>query len=98
MPEILYKGMPKAVSLYHTVQVIHILRDREGKITKDVKEEHFQDGNLKEKIIYYYTPLFSISFLDKIISNKMYTRLYRKAIKRIHKGRRVFPTYVRMCM
>jgi len=71
----------RAASLYHIVQVIHIRRDREGKITKGVKEEHFQDGNLKEKIIYYYTPLFSISFLDKIISNKTYSRLYRKAIK-----------------
>lgn len=71
----------KAVSLYNAVQVIHVLRDKQGIITKKVKEEHCQNENLKEKTIYYYTPVFFIPFLDKIISNNRYTRLYRKAIE-----------------
>src|SRR5450432_4072194 len=70
-----------AVSLYHDVQVIHVLRDKEGEITKDIKEENLKRGNLKETIIYYYTPSLPFSLLDKIVSNRRYRLLYRKAIK-----------------
>ena len=71
----------KAVSLYHMVQVIHLVRDTDGKITKHIKEENQEQGNLCEKIIYYYSPRYSISIIDKIVSNRHYRVLYRKAIK-----------------
>lgn len=71
----------KAASLFHAVQVIHVLRDKKGILTKDVLEENFMEGNLAEKIIYYHTPVFPVPFIDKIISNKRYGSLYRKALK-----------------
>ena len=70
-----------AASLYCSLQVINIVRDKEGIITKNIKEENHQNGNLHEKTIYYYTAPFFISFIDKIISNNRSQHLYRKNIK-----------------
>ena len=72
----------KAVSLYNTVQVIHVVRDKYGVVTKKVKEEDVEYGDLKEKIVYYYTPVISISIIDKIISSWRYYALYKTAIRK----------------
>jgi glycosyltransferase involved in cell wall biosynthesis len=71
----------KSVALYHAVQVIHIVRDKDGIITKNIKEENYQLGQLTEKIIYYHTPVFPVAVIDKLISTRFYGRLYRKYIK-----------------
>lgn len=71
----------KAVALYHNVQVIYVLRDVKGIVTKDVKVEENVSGNLKEKIIHYYSPNISFSLLDRFLSVRKYKRLYRHAVK-----------------
>ncbi len=71
----------KAVSLYHIIQVICVIRDKEGKITRDIKEVDRNSGNLSEKIIYYYIPVFPFAFLDKLISYMRYVMLYRRAVR-----------------
>jgi glycosyltransferase involved in cell wall biosynthesis len=71
----------KAVALFNAVQVIHVLRDKEGVITKNIKEFNCKTGNLNEQIIYYHTPVIAISLLDKLISHRRYQAIYRKAVK-----------------
>ena len=72
----------RAVSLYNAVQVIHIVRDKEGIITKNTIVENNEYGNLKEQIIYYYSPAVAISFIDKTLSAWRYYMLYKSAIKK----------------
>ncbi|MEO5683285.1 MAG: glycosyltransferase [Chitinophagaceae bacterium] len=71
----------RAVSVFHTVEVIHVVRDRHGKVTRDVSEEQYHNGKLKETVIYYYTPVLLLPFADKIVSNYRYRQLYKKAMR-----------------
>jgi glycosyltransferase involved in cell wall biosynthesis len=71
----------RAASIYARIQVIHVVRDTEGKITGDVHEENFSTGNLSEKIIYYYSRPFRLSFFDKIISFRKYKKIFQGAIR-----------------
>jgi glycosyltransferase involved in cell wall biosynthesis len=71
----------RAVALYHQVNVIYIVRDKEGKFTKDVLEETFVKDNVHEKIIYYHIALSGIPLLEKFLSVLKYKRLYRQAAK-----------------
>jgi glycosyltransferase involved in cell wall biosynthesis len=74
------KRHAEAVSLYHDVQVIYVIRDAEGIVTKGVKvEESVKDG-LAEKIIYYYSSFYSLSALDKYLSEKKYRKLFKQAV------------------
>jgi len=70
-----------AVSLYHAVRVIHVVRDKDGSITKNVKTERFRNGNLEEQIVYYYSPALRIGIADKMLSTLRYSRHYQDAIK-----------------
>jgi glycosyltransferase involved in cell wall biosynthesis len=71
----------RAVARYHEVQVIHVLRDEKGLVTKNVKVEESVSQNVREKIIYYYSPKIRVSLLDKFLSALKYRRLYRQAVK-----------------
>ncbi len=71
----------RAVSIDHSLQVIFITRDPSGSVTRDVLMEETISGNLKEKIIYYYSPHYRIKLFDKIFSSKIYNRLYKQAVK-----------------
>lgn len=71
----------KAVSIFHPVQVICVIRDKEGRITRNTKEENYHSGELTEKIIYYHTPVFPFAFIDKYISYRRYHMLYRRAVR-----------------
>lgn len=68
----------KAVSLLHQVHVCFIKKDEEGVITSKFKEESFSRGNLTETIIYYKPLKTGISFIDKIISDNQYKKVYKK--------------------
>lgn len=68
----------KAVSSLHHVHVCFIKKDEEGVITKKVKEESFSDLNLTETIIYYKPFKTGLSFIDKIISDRQYKKLYKR--------------------
>jgi len=71
----------RAVALYRAVQVIFLVRDKEGIITKSLLEENFVSGQLNEKIIYYYTRPLKLSLADKAISAIRYRRLAKKYAK-----------------
>src|SRR4026207_2539399 len=65
-----------ALSLYDEVQVVYIVRDKSGMITKDVLTENFSLGALKETIIYYHSLSTGIAFVDKFFSARKYRKLY----------------------
>ena len=68
----------QAVSGFASVHVFHLVRDKEGAITKDIKIEENQTGKLKETIIYYYSNPFPFQFLDSFISLRKFNRIYKK--------------------
>ena len=74
------KRHAEAVSLFEEVQVMYVVRDLEGHVTKDVlTEESIKDG-LAEKIIYYYIPSTGLSIIDKYLSEKKYRKLFKQAV------------------
>lgn len=70
----------QAASLYTNVQVIYVVRDTTGEITKDVLVKEFGDGNLNEMIVYYYCNQVIPGFLDKYFSFLKFKRVFKKAI------------------
>jgi glycosyltransferase involved in cell wall biosynthesis len=74
------KRHAEAVSLYNDIQVIHIVRDAKGIITKDVFTEESVKNGLAEKIIYYYTPSLRFSLIDRFLSEMKYRKLYKQAV------------------
>ena len=74
------KRHAEAASLYNDISVIHIVRDVKGIITKNVFTEESEKNGLSEKIIYYYTPGFRVSIIDKYWSELKYRRLLKQAI------------------
>jgi len=71
----------RAVSLYHQVRVINIVRDKEGAITRQVHRDEQETFQLKETTIYYYSPSFIFKPAEKLLSSLRYRKLYRRAIK-----------------
>jgi len=70
----------KAVSKFHPVQVIYIVRDEAGSVTRKIFVEESKAGGLSEKIVYYYSPHFRIRFFDKLFSALKSRKLYKEAI------------------
>lgn len=70
----------QAVSLYHDVYVIHVVRDSKKKITYNVLNEKTSNGGLKEEIIYYYSRRFYFSFFNRLCSYLKYKRVFKKSI------------------
>ena len=68
----------QAVSGFTIVHVLHLVRDKEGTITKDIKIEENKSGKLKETIIYYYSNPFPFQFLDSFFSLRKFNRIYKK--------------------
>lgn len=68
----------EAASLYDEVQVIYLVRDKEGKYTRDIFKEEVRKGNLAEIILYYYVP--SLPFIGRLLSFFKYRKTYRKAV------------------
>ena len=87
----------KAVSLLREVEVIFVVKDEEGKITKQLKEEVFQTKQLTERIIYYKPLRTGIPFLDKIISNIHYLRVFKNKIRE-YLGRNEKPPFIHVHM
>jgi glycosyltransferase involved in cell wall biosynthesis len=73
----------EAISLYCKQNVIFVIKDERGIITKNVKIETLQINNVKEVIIYYKSFSIGIKLIDKIISQRKYLRLYKKAIRQL---------------
>lgn len=71
----------KAVSLIHKVEVIHIKKDDKKYYTSNIREDIKHENNLTERIIYYYPKSIGVDIIDKLLSHRMYIRLYKKALK-----------------
>lgn len=70
----------EAVSLYHDIHIIHVVKDEEGRVTKNVlKEEKTREG-FTETLIYYHIPL-KIPVVKKWLSSSRYGQLYAEAIE-----------------
>lgn len=76
------KRHAEAVSLYEDVQVIYVVRDLTGAITKNTLIEESNKGGFSEKIIYYHSPTTGVSLLDKYWSERKYRKLYKEAIRK----------------
>lgn len=70
----------RAVAQFIPVHVLFILRDSEGSVTRSTKIEENTLGNLKETIIYYYSPPKKIKLLDGFLSRKKFNRINRTYI------------------
>lgn len=78
------KRHAEAVSLYAEVHVIHVIRDAEGIVTKDVWVEETGNGNLKETIVYYGNRFSKWGVYDKLLSERKYRKLFKQqAVKSI---------------
>lgn len=76
----------KAVSLFQKITVIHIKKDEDGVLTKNVLETFSSSGNLKEIIIYYYPVKTGFKLLDKFLSHLKYDRVYKGTFKKYLKS------------
>ena len=74
------KRHAEAVSLYARVHVIHIVRDEKGLVTKDRLVEEFQNGNLKETIVYYYIAARRPRFIEKILSVSKFDQISKQLV------------------
>lgn len=72
----------EAVSLYQDIHVIYVVRDKHGKLTKDVLINESVTGRLAETIIYYYVPGNPFQLLEKFFSERKYRKIYKEAIQK----------------
>lgn len=70
----------QAAALFFDIEVIHVIKDEAGRVTKNIHAEVTQSGRLRETIIYYYHPKRAIKILNKISSQKKYQKIYKNAI------------------
>lgn len=72
----------RATALFCQVEVLHIVKDENGKHTDDVKEIVNTNATLTERIIYYKPVKTSIKILNRLLSSLKYKRLSRAAVKK----------------
>jgi glycosyltransferase involved in cell wall biosynthesis len=68
----------RAVALFTPVHVIHIIRDAKGELTRDVLVEEHQEGNLRETIIYYHSPVLPLKSFEGFVSFLKYQSIFKK--------------------
>ena len=73
----------QALSEFIPVQVVHIIRDKERKVTKDFVITENQIGNLTEIIICYAIKNYSLSIIDKIVSTWKFNTVSRRYLKKL---------------
>ncbi len=71
-----------AASLFCHIEVIHVVKDKDGVFTKDVKEIITHNNQLTERIIYYKPLQISIGLIDRFLSSLKYKKVYRNAVKK----------------
>lgn len=72
----------RAVSRFREIIVIHIKKDEEGIIAKDVKVVLSSEKNLREIIVFYHSPKTRFRFLNRLISSIKYKKIYRQVLKK----------------
>lgn len=70
----------KAAGNFDSLQVIYLVRDEMGTVTRDVCIEEYISDNVKEKIIYYYSPHFIFPVVERFFSGLKYRRIYKKVV------------------
>lgn len=65
------------------VHVLHIIRDKEMKITRDIEITENRNGNLTETIIYYAVKNYSSSIVDKMLSTWKFNNISRQYLKKL---------------
>ncbi|MDB5195689.1 MAG: glycosyltransferase family 4 protein [Flaviaesturariibacter sp.] len=73
----------QATAIYEQVEVIFVIRDEKGLVTKTVAHQVEERGNLREHCIYYYVVPKRIKAVERLLSYRKYRALYRGAIKKI---------------
>jgi glycosyltransferase involved in cell wall biosynthesis len=71
-----------ATALFNEIEVIHVVKDADGSITKDVQETVITNSGLTERIIYYKPMKTSVSIIDRFLSSLKFKKIYRAAVKK----------------
>jgi len=66
-----------AAAAFHSIHVVHFVRDTEGRITKDVWVEETQTARLRETIVYYHTRHYPLWLADRFLSWRRFNSLFR---------------------
>ena len=72
----------RATALFSDIEVIHIVKDAKGVVTKNVKEIVASTGRVTEKIIYYKPVKTYVRIIDRFLSSVQYKKLYKQAVKK----------------
>jgi glycosyltransferase involved in cell wall biosynthesis len=70
----------QAIAPFASQHVIHVIKDEQGKVTKKNTAVRNEYDSYTEELIYYHPVKTGLRLLDRFISDRTYTRLYKKAI------------------
>jgi glycosyltransferase involved in cell wall biosynthesis len=68
----------RAVSEFIPVHVVHIIRDKNRIVTRDIEIEEKINGNLSETIIYYAGKDYPVAIVDRLMSMRKYNHIYKQ--------------------
>ncbi len=71
----------QAISRFQEITVIHIKKDEEGIITKDVKIISSSKKNLHEMIVFYHPAKAKFRLFNRLISSIKYKKVYKQILK-----------------
>jgi len=72
----------RATALFCEIEVLHVVKDENGVVTRDVKEILITNGRLVERVIYYKPVKTPIRFINRFLSSLKYKQLSRAAVKK----------------
>lgn len=89
----------EATSLYHDIDLIHVIKDPQGAFTKSFQVETERKERLREQIIYYFNPVQRLPVLGKLFSVIRYYRIFKKQIAaHIRENGKPDLVHVHVCM
>lgn len=71
----------QAVSVFHDIDVLHVIKDDKGSLTRNVKVVNQKKGKLAETIVYYFHLLQKLPFLGRFFSELKYRSVFQQQIK-----------------
>ncbi len=71
----------EAIALFQKQYVLHVVKDKEGSVTRDVKSVLLHKKNYREEVVYYHPRRTGIGFIDKFLSDRKYYKVYKRAVK-----------------
>jgi len=73
----------RAVSAFIQIHVVYFVRDTKGVVTSSISIDKKITGNLTETIVYYHVKRPVFKFTDRIISLRIFSKLYRTTINEL---------------